>query len=93
MSNNLFISYDLNSPGQNYTSVIETIKSLGSWANPQKSFWYVKSSLTAAQAVDKVWQTMDKNDSLMVVNATDNSAAWRGLDPRVEQHLKERWLK
>ena len=29
MANNLFISYDLNSPGQDYSKVIEAIKGLG----------------------------------------------------------------
>ncbi len=50
--NNLFISYDLNVPGQRYDQVIEAIKKLGNWAKVQKSFWYVSSSLSAEEAVD-----------------------------------------
>jgi hypothetical protein len=39
MANNLHVSYDLNSPGQNYEAVIERIKKLGSWAKIHYSFW------------------------------------------------------
>lgn len=38
MANNLFISYDLNSPRQDYEAVIEEIKHLGNWAKVQKSY-------------------------------------------------------
>lgn len=90
--NNLFISYDLNSPGKDYSSVIESIQSLGNWAKVQKSFWYVSSTLTAAQAVEKVWAHMDANDSLIVVDATNNTAAWHGLSSIVAQHIKNNWV-
>jgi len=41
--NNLFVSYDLKDPGQNYDRVITAIKGLGSWAKVQYSLWYVSS--------------------------------------------------
>lgn len=47
MANNLIVSYDLYSPGQDYSKVIDAIKALGSWAKVQKSVWYVNSSYTA----------------------------------------------
>lgn len=92
MANNLFVSYDLNSPGQNYERVIEKIQSLGSWAKVQKSFWYVDSPYTASQALDIVKQAIDSNDSLIVVDATTNNAAWYGLKPEVSKHIKRSWL-
>ena len=67
MSNNLFISYDLNSPGQNYADVIVKIKSLGSWAKIQQSFWYVDSVYSAQEATDIVKAVMDRNDSVIVI--------------------------
>ncbi|KGE78868.1 hypothetical protein [Halomonas salina] len=91
MANNLFISYDLNTPGQDYSVLIEEIKSLGSWAKVQKSFWYVNSTLTASQAVDRVWAKMDRNDSLIVVDAKNNSAAWQGLSDEVANFIKKQW--
>lgn len=93
MANNLFISYDLYSPGQDYSSAIEEIKSLGNWAKVHKSFWYVNSSLTAEQAAKRVWAKMDSNDSLIVVNATDNDAYWYNLSEEVSRHIQEQWKK
>ncbi len=93
MANNLIVSYDLYNPGQDYTKVIDTIKTLGSWAKIHKSVWYVNSNLTAAQAVDKVWAAMDKNDSLFVVDAKNNNAAWQNIDEKVSNHIKDQWAK
>lgn len=91
MANNLVVSYDLNSPGQNYDAVIEQIQSLGSWAKIHYSYWYVNSPLTARQAVDHVWPVMDSNDSIFVVDATNNNAAWENLPPKVSDHIKAQW--
>jgi hypothetical protein len=93
MANNLFISYDLYSPGQDYSSVIDEIKSLGNWAKIHKSYWYVNSSLTAEQAAERVWAKMDANDSLMVVDATGNNGYWYNLSKEVSNHLKDQWYK
>ncbi len=93
MANNLIVSYDLYNPGQDYSKVIEAIKALGSWAKVHKSVWYVNSSYTATQAADKVWATMDRNDSLFVVDATNNNAAWQNLSDEVSNHIKDQWFK
>jgi hypothetical protein len=91
MQNNLFISYDLNSPGQDYTTVIEKIKSLGSWAKVQKSHWYVSSNYSASAARDLIWSAMDNNDSLIVIEAKD--AAWNNLTNEVTEHIQNNWSK
>jgi len=91
MANNLTISYDLNSPGQDYDKIFEKIKSLGSWAKVQKSLWYVNSKLTAAQARDILSGVIDSNDSLIVIDSTNNTIAWIGLDDEVAQHIKNNW--
>ena len=93
MANNLFISYDLNSPGQDYEAIFDEIKSLGSWAKVQKSFWYVNSRLTAKEAADRIRKKMDKNDSLIVVDASNNNASWYGLSDEVANHIQDQWTK
>lgn len=93
MANNLHISYDLYSPGQNYEKVIERIKSLGNFAKIHKSYWYVNSVYTARQAADHVWGVMDKNDTVYVVDATNNNAAWQNLPTNVASHIKDRWTR
>ena len=83
MANNLHISYDLHAPNKNYDAVIAKIKTLGNWAKIHKSFWYVNSDLTAAQARDAVWAAMDSDDTVYVVDATNNDAAWQNVSNEV----------
>ncbi|NNT93892.1 hypothetical protein [Stutzerimonas nitrititolerans] len=93
MANNLFVSYDLNTPGKDYSKVIDAIKALGSWAKVQKSFWYVNSSLNAEQAASRVWAAMDSNDSLIVIDATQNDAYWYNVLPEVAKHMQDNWKR
>lgn len=91
MANNLHISYDLYAPGQNYELVIAAIKELGSWAKIHKSFWYVNSLYTATQACTHVWNVMDGNDTIYVVDATNDTASWQNLSDEVQTHIQREW--
>jgi len=91
MSNNLFISYDLNSPNQDYNAIIEVIKSLGPWASVQKSLWYVKSDKSAEQVALIVREKMDANDSLIVMDTNNNDAYWYNVSEEVGKHIQEHW--
>jgi len=93
MANNLFVSYDLIQPGQHYDTVIAEIKKLGSWAKVHYSLWYVNSSLSASEAAERVWAVMDRNDKLIVVDATNNNAYWYNLDDEVTNFIKNQWYK
>jgi hypothetical protein len=91
MANNLHISYDLKEPGKNYDKVIAKVKTLGSWAKVHYSFWYVKSSLTAEQARDAVASVLDVNDSVYVVDATNNMSAWKNIPPESAKFISDKW--
>lgn len=91
MAKNLFVSYDLRSPGQNYHKIIEAIKSLGAWAKVQDSLWYVSSQSNAETAAKHIRLAMDANDSLIVINLTDNDAYWFNLSNEVTAHVKNHW--
>ncbi|WP_039913269.1 hypothetical protein [Cellvibrio mixtus] len=91
MQYNLFISYDLNNPGQNYEKVIERIKSLGNWAKLQKSHWYLDTNYSQKHVAEKIWEVMDSNDNLLVVNSTTNDAYWFNLSPEVVKFLQDKW--
>ncbi len=92
MANNLHVSYDLYQPGQNYDAVIKAVKGLGSWAKIHQSYWYVDSNLTAEQAIARVWQVMDANDSLYIVDASSNLAAWQNLNDEAAKFIRDHWL-
>lgn len=90
--NNLVISYDLFKQGQNYDAVIAAIKGLsGTWAKIHKSVWYIKTPLSAAQVRDQLQRVIDSNDSLFVVDASNNDAAWYNLTDNVSNYLKQNW--
>lgn len=69
MSYNLFIAYDLMSPGQNYDAVQRRIMDLGPFHKFQYSLFYVHSSLTPEQAYAHIAGALDGNDRLAVINA------------------------
>ncbi len=87
------MTYDLNTPGKDYESVINVIKSLGNWAKIQKSTWYVSSALTCEQAGKRVLAALDRNDSLMVVDASGNNAYWYNVAPVAAEFIKSNWNK
>lgn len=89
--NNLFISYDLKDPGQNYDRVITAIKGLGSWAKVQYSLWFVSSTYTAKQAAEIVWRAQDSNDTLIVIDAANNDAVCYGISTEVSEHIQKHW--
>jgi hypothetical protein len=91
MAINLFITYDLNKAGKNYDGVINAIKSLSKYAKYQKSAWYVRSAYTATQVADHIWKEMDADDHLMVIDATNNSATWRGPSTAATQYISDNW--
>lgn len=66
---NLFIAYDLMSPGQNYDAVRDAIKQLGRWHQFQYSLFYVNSVLSPQAAYDAIALRLDGNDRLAVINA------------------------
>lgn len=67
---NLFIAYDLMSPGQNYDQVRDAIKSLGQWHQFQFSLFYVNTQHDANEAYRIVASAMDTNDRLAVIDAS-----------------------
>lgn len=73
MAYNLFIAYDLDKPGQNYDAVHARIKSLGRWYHAQQSLFYVHTAFSPKEAHEYVFEVMDRNDRLIVVEST---GAW-----------------
>lgn len=69
MAYNLFVAYDLMSPGQNYEVVRDRIKSLGPHWQFQFSLFYVQTEMTPQQAHAHILAVMDQNDRLAVINA------------------------
>jgi hypothetical protein BACCOPRO_00146 len=60
------ISYDLKTPGRDYTSLYNAIKDLGEWQHPLESTWVVSTNYDENQIYNILKQTLDDNDLLMI---------------------------
>src|SRR3569833_1066415 len=91
MANNVFISYDLYQSKENYEQVRSIIEGLGSWSRIHHSLWFIKTALSAKDIAAKVWEAMEGNDKLIVVDASNNTAYWYGLTEEASNFLAEEW--
>lgn len=85
------ISYDLNTPGQQYSDLHDAIKSLGTWWHFLDSTWLLSTSLRAEGVANRLRQVIDQNDHLLVIKVTAESAGWlpqKAWD-WISQHVKE----
>jgi hypothetical protein len=61
------INYDLNKAGQNYTGLIEKIKSIANgYAKPCESCWLIITTKSPLQVYNDLKPFIDNNDLLMV---------------------------
>jgi hypothetical protein len=82
------ITYDLNSPGQNYDNLYKEIKSLGEWAHYLDSTWFVNTNLSGVEIREKLKKVIDKNDHVFICTVKDyngwaNPKLWEWLQERV----------
>lgn len=91
MAYNLFVSYDLDQPGQNYPRVEAAIKQLGVAVKVHMSLYYVKSQYTSEQACQHVQKAIDRNDRLIVIDA--NNAHWMNPLTGSAQVMQSNWPK
>ncbi len=83
------ISYDLKNKNLfNYTSLIEYIKSYGSWAKPMESFWFVKTDKDASTIRDELMSKVHSDDKLIVIDASNVIWASFNLSGEVTNWLK-----
>ena len=81
------IGYDLNKSGQDYSSLIEQIKKLGTWWHCLDSTWVIKTNSSAQQIRDFLRKYIDSNDELLVVHLS-GEAAWAGFKKECSEWLK-----
>ncbi|WP_326645067.1 hypothetical protein OG884_12060 [Streptosporangium sp. NBC_01755] len=84
----LLIGYDLNRPGQDYSSLIKEIKAFETWWHHLDSTWIVRTSKTTNEVRDVLKQHIDSGDELLVAELTGN-AAWVGFNQTGSKWLKE----
>lgn len=81
------ISYDLKKPGQNYSKLIDKIKSLGDWAYPCESNWLVDTRLNATQIFEALKPYLDANDQMLITRF--NTEDYAG---QISSEVIKRWI-
>ncbi|MDP8209871.1 MAG: hypothetical protein RAO94_01960 [Candidatus Stygibacter australis] len=82
------ISYDLHTPGQDYSSLIDAIKEFKPWWHNLDSCWIIKSDSTAKDIVNYLYQYMDNNDELLVTELA-GTTSWIGFSEKASNWLKD----
>jgi hypothetical protein len=85
--NTYLVSYDLRSPGKDYSTLHEHLKSYGTWAKPLESVWLIKSTGGAERIRNDVQVYIDNNDKIFVVDVTEREAAWAQLEEKVSEWI------
>ncbi|WP_195943453.1 hypothetical protein [Enterococcus faecium] len=72
------ITYDLNSPGQNYDEIISLLKGelSSAYCNYWKSAFLITSNYTPSQILDKLRPYLDRNDRMIIIEVVDNKSGW-----------------
>ncbi len=85
------ISYDLRVPetSEDYTKLIDHIKSYDSWATPLKSVWFVRTSKSVSEVRDDIKTETDANDGLLVIDVTDSHWATKGIKSEASEWMKD----
>jgi hypothetical protein len=87
----ILVAYDLNRPGQNYSSLYKALKAVPLWWHYLDSTWLLRTEESAVQVRDRLLQRLDESDELLVIDVTDTEAAWEGFDPRANQWIRDNY--
>jgi len=64
------INYDLYRPGQDYSGLIEAIKTTGVWWHYLKSTWLVDTHLNSSGIFDIIKPHIDGTDLVLIIKVT-----------------------
>lgn len=85
------ISYDLRIPetSEDYTRLIDHIKTYSYWATPLKSVWFIKTLDSVSRVRDDLNKQTDANDGLLVIDVTNANWGTTGVSSKVTDWMKE----
>ena len=75
------ITYDLKTPGQDYSVLYNKIQNLGTAIRPLQNLWLLDTSSSLDYVRDNLKSVIDQNDSIFVVQLYRGSySAWMSRD-------------
>ena len=92
MANNLLVSYRSGTAEQDLAKLKRSLESLGACVQLQEGFWYISSSKKALEAKEVLRDSINSDDTLMVIDVTHNDFEMnRMLREQVESRLQRMW--
>lgn len=70
------INYDLKAPNRDYAGLYEAIKSYSGWWHYLESTWLIVTDENPSQIWGRLKGSIDKNDSLLIIEVRDNVSGW-----------------
>ena len=91
MNKTYLISYDLGIPedSSDYKIVIDYIKSLGHWAKPLKSVWFVVTNKNISDIRDSLKSLTDANDKILVLDVSNDNWATSRMSNEINKWIKD----
>jgi len=74
------ITYDLKSPGRDYSPLYEAIKDNYAWWHYLESTWLVATNETAMQIYNRLVVTITTSDRLLIVRISPDYHGWLPAD-------------
>jgi hypothetical protein len=86
----ILIAYDIHRPnGEAHDQLIASIKTLGTWWHHLETIWIVKCSHTPSEIVSRLRQRISDDDQLLVIDVSDDTAGWSGVNDAGDKWLKD----
>lgn len=70
------VSYDLNKPGKDYSSLFDELKKQGAWWHYLDSTWLISTRESAKALAERVKQPRDDSDNLLVMPVRKPAHGW-----------------
>lgn len=89
MIRTLLVGYDLKEPGRDYAELAALLKGFGTWWHHLDSTWLVKTDRSPVELRDSVKALLGAVDEVLVIDVTNQSAAWSGFSERGSHWLRQ----
>ncbi len=76
MSKVYSVTYDLKTPGRDYTPLYEALKKAGKWWHYLESTWLIATDETPNQLYNRLVSTITISDRLLIIEVRNNGQGW-----------------
>ena len=91
MAKNLFVCFDIHDASREASLILSAIEELGEAVRIFSNVWYVRAQLEAEEAARRVWDVMQPEDRLLVIDASREQAATFNLVDSSLRSMLSRW--